>query len=120
MDIRMFIPIYGPFMEMKRIHDSDEDFSTKAFDAAMVGGILGTETIFALSHASHMASIGQGSALSAMAVNRAMGLISKGPVVATALVASGLYGKATAPGADVRYGPYGSVRITPRLLGGYY
>ncbi len=116
----MFIPIYGPFMEMKRISSSDDSFTERAFDAALVGGIVGTETIFALSHASHMASIGHGSAFSAMAVKRAMSLVTRGPVVATGLIAAGTYGKAITPAADVRHGHFGSVRVTPRFLGGFY
>ena len=116
----MFIPIYGPTMEMKRIRSSDDTFTQKAFDAALVGGIVGTETIFALSHASHMAAMGQGSAFSAMAVKRSMTLVTRGPVLSTGLIAAGTYGKAITPAADVRHGHYGSVRVIPRLMGGFY
>ncbi len=119
MDMEMFIPIYGPFMEFKRIHESDEPFKKKAYDAGMVGAVIGTETIFALSHAAHLAAIGEGSALTARSVMRAQKLVSHGPVVATALVAAGLYGQAITPRADVEAGPFNSYRVTPGLMGGY-
>jgi hypothetical protein len=120
MDMKMFIPIYGPFMEMKRIGESDQSFEEKAYDSILVGAVVGTETIFALHHAAHLAAIGEGSALSVMSVKRAQNLVRGGPVVATAMVAAGMYGKAITPRADVETGRYGSVKVTPGLLGGYY
>ena len=116
----MFIPIYGPFMEMKRIGESDDPFVQRAYDAVVVGAIVGTETIFALQHAAHLAAVGEGSALSLMAVKRAQNLVRSGPAVATAMIAAGMYGKAITPRADVDTGRYGSVRVTPGLMGGYY
>ena len=119
MDMQMFIPIYGPFMEFKRLHESDEPFEKKAFDAGMIGAVVGTETVFALQHAAHLAAVGEGSGLHAMAVKRSQNIVSRGPVVATALVVAGMYGKAITPRADVEAGPFGSYRVTPGLMGGY-
>ncbi len=117
----MFIPIYGPYLEYKRLHESDEPFEKKAYDAALIGTIVGTELIFAVSHAGHLAAVGEGSAFSYMAVNRMMNLsFGSGVGIATAVVAAGLYGKAITPAADYESGPFGSVRITPRLMGGFY
>jgi hypothetical protein len=120
MDMKMFIPVYGPIMEMKRIQESDDAFIEKAYDAVIVGAIIGTETIFALQHAAHLAAVGEGSAFSAMAVKRAQNLVRGGPAVATAMIAVGMYGKAITPRADVETGRYGSVRVTLGLMGGYY
>jgi hypothetical protein len=120
MDMKMFIPIYGPFMEGKRIHESDEPFIQKAFDAALVGAIMSTEMIFGFRHAAHLAAVGEGSALSVMNVKRMQNLLRGGPVLATGLVAAGTYGKAITPAADYESDRYGSVRVTPRLLGGFY
>ena len=117
--MKMFIPIYGPFMEFKRLHESDEPFVQKAYDAGIIGAVMGTETIFALSHAAHMAAIGEGSALTARSVMRAQTLVRYGPALATGMIAAGLYGKAITPRADVEAGPFNSYRVTPGLMGGY-
>jgi len=116
----MFIPIYGPFMESRRIHESDEPFVQKAFDAAVVGAIVSTEMIFGFRHAAHLAAVGEGSALSLMAVKRMQTLLRHGPVVAGALVAAGTYGKAITPAADYESDRFGAVRVTPRFMGGFY
>lgn len=115
----MFIPVYGPYLETKRLHESEEPFAKKAYDAVVLGAIVGTETIFALQHAAHLAAVGEGSGLHAMAVKRAQNMVRGGPAVATALIAAGMYGKAITPRADVEVGPFGSYRVTPGLMGGY-
>ena len=48
MDMKMFIPIYGPYLEYKRLHESDEPFEIKAYNAALIGAIVGTEMILQL------------------------------------------------------------------------
>lgn len=117
----MFIPVYGPYLEYRRIHRSDDPFATKAYHAAVVGAIVGVESIFALSHAAHLAAIGEGSAFSYQAVKRAQNLmLPKVAPVATAMIAAGLYGRAVQPTATTESGPYGSVRVTPALFGGIY
>ncbi len=119
MDMKMFIPIYGPSMEIKRLHESDAPFRQKAYDAVLTGTIMGTEMIFALQHAAHLAKVGQGSALTYRTVTTAQKMVSGGPAVATALIAAGMYGQAITPRADVEAGPFGSYRVTPGLMGGY-
>ncbi len=118
--MEMFIPIYGPYIEFKRLHESDEPFEKKAYRASIIGAIVGTEAIFAFSHAAHLAAIGEGSAFSVMAVNRMQNLVRHGPVVAAGMIAAGTYGKAITPAADFESGPFGSVRVMPRLMGGFY
>ena len=117
----MFIPIYGPYLEYKRLHESDEPFEIKAYNAALIGAIVGTEMIFAVSHAAHLGAVGEGSAFSYIAVNRMKNLaFGSGAAIATGVVAAGLYGKAITPAADYESGPFGSVRVTPRFMGGFY
>ena len=116
----MFIPVYGPYLEYRRLHESNEPFEKKAYDAVVVGAIVGTETIFALSHAAHLAAVGEGSAFTLQAVRRGQNIVRSGPGMATAMVAAGLYGKAVQPAATTESGRYGSVKVTPRLFGGYY
>jgi len=116
MDPRVFIPIYGPYMEMERVHESEQSFAMKAFDSAAVGAAMGTHMIFAFRHAAHLAAVGEGSAFSLMTVNRMQRVVQYGIPVSTGMIAAGLYGEyAIKPGADVEHGAFGSVRVMPKL-----
>ena len=67
MNISMFVPFYGPYVEYQRVLSSgDEPFEKRVGYAVTAGGITGAHFIIGQRHLAHLAAIGHGSAFDYM------------------------------------------------------
>jgi len=86
------------------------------------GEISFTEAVYdVVQQAAIAATVGAGVfaiAPTHLAAKRTMFVITKGPTVITAVALAAAVSALTSPSADVEHGPYGTVRVTPRL--GFY
>lgn len=75
----MFIPLYGPYIEMQRLHESDESFGARAWDAVHIGTAIGAHLIFGFRHISHVAAAtGTGSFFNVKSVERMQRIFAMG------------------------------------------
>jgi len=103
-----FVPGLGLALQhaetQREYHNGKISFSEALYDVIQQSAIAATvgAGIFAI-------------APSHLAAKRTMHVVTKGPAVITGVALAAAVAALTTPGATVEHGPYGTVRVTPRL-----
>jgi len=99
------IPVYGAYLAYQDLSDESIPFSERV-ELAVIHGITGAGQFIVAAELGFI-SMGQ--------VKIAKATVELGPAVSVTAILAGLTYVSTKKGADVEHGPYGSVKITPRL-----
>ena len=103
-----FVPGVGLALQhaetQSEYHKGEISFSEAVFDVAQQAAVAATvgAGVFAI-------------APTHLAVKRTMFVVTKGPTVIAAVALAAGVSALTSPSADVEHGPYGSVKVIPRL-----
>ena len=105
MDYKLLIPVYGTASSLEDLTDESIPFAKRVEIAVLAGSISGVQAIFA--YEMGLISLGQVKAYQAA--------FSAAPAVTATAGLAALTYATTKKGATVEHGPYGSVKVVPKL-----
>ena len=105
MDYTLLIPVYGTAKSMDEMMDERLPFAKRVEIAVLTGSISGAQSI--LAYEMGMITLGQ--------VKVFQAAVAAAPAVTATAGLTALTYATTKKGATVEHGPYGSVKVVPKL-----
>lgn len=108
MNIRQFVPIYGPAMKTYDIqmgyHSGKLDFTEAWYQSAQAGAMSAAQLMLAVHYAPNL-----------FAANKIQRVVTRGPTALAVIGAAAVWGTLVKPSADVESTSFGAYRVTPKF-----